>query len=143
MPIFSITFQYVRIIRTLYSTNGTNVIEERQREKRIRDNRRVLLLLLSVLLAFIVLVIPNRIVWLISDHIEVDNVTPSTHNWLSSLGTIPYSFHAAVNPLLYSLIDPKFRQKVSGLLYDRSKRSVSVNLELQTHTSSAVNLNQH
>ena len=114
LPIAIISFLYIRIIRTLYSGNVMTAINEKQRQQRIKENRRILIILICVLVAFAILVFPSRIVWLIVDHVGIKNIS-STHNALSLLGFIPYALHVTINPFIYSLVDPKFRGKLLTL----------------------------
>ena len=146
-PIAIISFLYIRIIRTLYSGNVMSAINEKQRQQRIKDNRRILIILICVLVAFAILVFPNRIVWLIVDHVGNKNISSSTYNALSLLGFIPYALHVTINPFIYSLVDPKFRGKLLTLfprikLCSNSSSSTSTtgvlvtNVELQKFQTS-------
>ena len=56
-----------------------------------------------MLVAFAVLVFPNRIVWLVVDHVGIKNISSSTYNALSLLGFIPYAVHVTIYPFIYSI----------------------------------------
>ena len=115
LPFAIISFLYIQIIRSMYSGNVMTGINEKQRRQRIKHNRRILIILICVLVAFATLVFPNRIVWLIVDHVGINNISSSTYNALSLLRFIPYALHVTINPFINSLVDPKFRGKLLTL----------------------------
>ena len=116
VPLIFIAVLYYRIIKALCAhitrSTGTGLIGKYHVQKRIKDNTKIMLLLVWVVIAYIVLVLPNRIVWVILDHIGIKSLSQSDYNKLMLFALIPYSYHVTVNPIIYSIVDRKFRQNI-------------------------------
>lgn len=126
IPIICIACLYYRILTVLINAAKVSVSgNDYFQQKRVNDNKRIMAILVTVLVAFALLVFPNRLAWVIIEHIGVNNVTKDTYRALNLFGFIPYSFHVAVNPIIYSLIDANFRQKVKVLF----RRMVEMKVE--------------
>ena len=117
LPIAFISVLYFVIMSTVNKSvsDNTGIVDDSHVKKRMKENQRVMVILLTVLIAFFVLVLPNRLVWVIVDHIGVNNLSKSTYRGLKLFALIPYSFHAAINPIIYSVVDHKFRKNVFSM----------------------------
>jgi len=93
---------------------------------RIKGFRRITKILVAILVAYVVLVFPNRIVWVILDSLGTSNISITTYRILKYVGLFPYMFHVAINPIIYSAIDRKFRSEVKQVFQSKHKhRSVT------------------
>ena len=63
----------------------------------------------NIALLQIVLVFPNRIVWVIVNIIAADNMPNSAFRTVKYFALFPYLFHISVNPLIYSFVDKVWR----------------------------------
>ena len=148
-----IVFLYARIIMALRKQVQGNsemaMADQRLKEQRLKDNKRIMKILVCLLTSFLVLVLPNRIVVIILGHL-VDPVTfvsiipTSTYQALKYIALIPYPLHVAVNPIIYSLVDRQWRKDISqmickcvpkSIVSDSSKSTDSTGISLRTKTS--------
>ena len=63
----------------------------------------------NIALLQIVLVFPNRIVWVIVNIIAAGNMTNSAFRTVKYFALFPYLFHISVNLLIYSFVDKVWR----------------------------------
>lgn len=133
IPIIFASVIYFMIIHKLYTSYASTLtfLTTEQRERRVKDNKRIVKILVSILVAFVVLVLPNRIAWIVFDFTETSD---KEHSIWSVVGFIPYSIHVAINPILYSLIDARFQKKLLNLFSTRPRRSSS-SYDLSTSSS--------
>ena len=144
MPVIIILVISYRIVKHLYSEEkvldnlhgGIKTIGMKKR--RLRDNKRIMMILITALVCLIALVLPNRLVWIIMDSIGPDNFSEGVYRALTIIGFVPISFHVAVNPFIYSIIDAKFRKKVAALLpgYRKIKARISEHITPSISNSS-------
>lgn len=129
IPMVIIGFFYYYIMKTLrsaaYKNKNSSPMDETWRINRRKENERIMVILAAIFIAFFVLVLPNRLVWLLIDHIGVDNMSDGFYNALKLVGLIPYFCHVAINPIIYSVVDRKFREKVSKL-FSCFRRDISI-----------------
>ena len=118
IPLGIISYFYYCVVKSVWTnarnlqTTGNGKIMLKQRE---RSNNRVMVILLAITSAFFVLVFPNRIIWVILDITGTDNMANNTFRIWKYTALFPYLFHVSVNPFIYSFIDRKFQEQVSGL----------------------------
>lgn len=84
-------------------------------------NCRIMRVLVSIIVAFTVLVMPNRVIMVYFVYMKYlqREVNGDTYTILSFLALIPYSFHVAINPLLYCVIDKSWRKQAFDVLCSR------------------------
>ena len=82
-------------------------------KKRNKQDIRIVKILVTIVVAFVICVLPQRIVWVV---ISFSNLTPHERWPLIVSGYMPYPFQAAVNPLIYSIIDKDFRKELISLI---------------------------
>lgn len=113
-PVFIIFIGYGVIMRYLRKQSKSHVITTQEMIKqRIKRNRRVMYLLISIVMAFVVLTLPNRAIHLYLELVEVKNV--QTYKALVFIAFVTYPLHSVVNPFIYSLVDKDFRNKLRNL----------------------------
>ena len=66
-------------------------------------------------MAFVILVLLNRIVWDFWMHFGIDNLSSNMYYTTKYLANFPYSFHICVNPIIYSFLDRNFQEKILTL----------------------------
>ena len=130
LPVLLTLIMYFRIIRKLHTTRlmfgkQNSALGEHSTTRRIKDNRRIMAILISVLILFVMLVLPNKLVWILLDYFSVHNLSKGTYRIMNLFGMIPYSFHVCVNPIIYSFVDSKFRTKMINMCCMRYTRKVS------------------
>ena len=119
IPMGIISYFYYCVVKKMWAntrnlqTTGNNEEILKQRD---RTNKRVMVILLAIAVAFFVCVFPNRIIWVILDITGTDNMANSTFRIWKYTALFPYLFHVSVNPFIYSFIDKKFKDQVLTLL---------------------------
>ena len=97
--------------RNLQTTgNGKEILKQRE-----RLNRRIMFILLVIAGVFFVLVLPNRLIWVIVSITGTANMPNTTYRILKYTALFPYLFHVLVNPFIYSFIDKNFQTQIVGL----------------------------
>ncbi|XP_066935111.1 neuropeptide Y receptor type 6-like [Clytia hemisphaerica] len=128
LPITAIALMYYRIIYTMRRSmkQYRNVsIKDKPTMRRNKEQQRVMFILIAILIAFFLLVAPDKFIWALKDQGFLENLTNQMLNILNLCARIPFSFHVVINPLIYSVIDRKFRESLKNLLscrdYHRSE----------------------
>lgn len=123
-PATVISILYFRIIRTLYihvqDNADLNANDYQNQVKRLKDNKRVMIIFICVLLAFLLLVLPNQLVWVIFEHLRheygnLSRLSIAAYKILKYVALIPYPFHVCCNPLIYALIDGNLRKELISM----------------------------
>lgn len=111
--IISITYGYLMKYIKEQLTTSVVVNTEKMMERRVKENRRIMRVLLSVMVAFIVLTLPNKAIWIyISSRAFVE---PKLHTVLIFISLLTYPLHSIVNPFIYSVVDKGFRKNLSKM----------------------------
>ena len=120
VPVTAISVLYFMIFRSLKHSMLKCQVEGNQHmahinAERLRNNRRSMILLVPVLVAFVLCTFPNKIRWLIlsvvpSLGISIKDVIKSPY--LMAVTEIMYPIHLAINPLIYAMADNHFRKMV-------------------------------
>ncbi|XP_057313847.1 atypical chemokine receptor 3-like [Hydractinia symbiolongicarpus] len=132
LPVFIISVLYYFIAKKLNSkqeTEVTSMLEEKQRVKRLKNNKRIMKILFAIVVALVILVLPNRIV--ATFFVYANDITVKTEDIIIIIGYVPYSLHVAINPILYSLIDSKFKKKCKRI-FQNSVTRLTVYLSSQS-----------
>ena len=101
---------------TLFRPDMMRALDEMSRERMVSENRRILKITSLILLAFFLLVGPNHAAWFLHD-----NFPNLDLHYVFTISYITYSLHTSINPLIYSIIDRKFRKNVFFLLRKRRR----------------------
>ncbi|XP_002167461.3 pyroglutamylated RF-amide peptide receptor isoform X1 [Hydra vulgaris] len=104
----------------------SSVLNDAEKILRLEKNKKILSMLVAIVIIFAILVLPNRLVWIINDMYGLENFkNKNTIRLLRMISEICYGFHAAVNPIIYLLFDAKFRQRLKALLTSNGCRLLS------------------
>ena len=128
VPISITTYLYTESIKALMESankevkgNIQNPIEVRRKQEQHQSNRRIMFILTSILVGFVVFLLPNRLVWVVFSHIDdMNKLSQTTYMALKYVAMIPCPFHAATNPIIDCLCDRQFRRNV----YQMAKSAV-------------------
>lgn len=128
IPLCVITVLYTLIIKTLSGTvaigNSTFIADPRLRKKRMRDNKRTMYVLASVVVSFVILVFPRQIVYIYFDFTNETDIThldTSEFFSLMYIAYLTYPFHVTINPIIYSIIDARWRTDLRNFCTGRSR----------------------
>ena len=98
-------------------------------ERRSAQNKKGTRIVMAIFIAFVVCILPNRAVLVYFEAVDY-NVSKTVFIVLSYVALVPYHFHLAANPIIYSILDPKWRTDIRNILTCREKlergRCVSV-----------------
>ena len=117
IPVVLMAIMHGIIILKLRKPIQLSVIHRNMQEaivrKRKKQDIRIVKILATIVVAFVICVLPQRIVSVV---ISFSNLTPHKRWQLIVSGYIPYAFYATVNPLIYSIIDKDFRKELIDLM---------------------------
>ena len=86
-----------------------------QRRRRDRDDNRIVTVLIVLVLAFAVLTLPAAIWWLMYDFGGFKS-SESSMEIIEVFAALVY-FHSCINPVVYFVMDRKFRNDVKKMLH--------------------------
>ncbi|XP_065663833.1 neuropeptide Y receptor type 4 isoform X1 [Hydra vulgaris] len=117
-PIILMTVLYsVMFVWLRKSFLKSNILNDIAQKSRFIKNKKILFILVWILAMFAILILPNKIFWIINDTYGIyDLNSKRVTRFLTMFSEIPYGFHAAVNPIIYSIVDLRFRQRLKFLL---------------------------
>ena len=118
IPMGIILYFYYCVVKKLLENSrnlqitgsGKEILKQRE-----RLNRRIMFILLVIAGVFFVLVLPNRLIWVIVSITGTANMPNTTYRILKYTALFPYLFHVLVNPFIYSFIDKNFQTQIVGL----------------------------
>lgn len=122
LPAVIIGFIYYRIIQTLRQSTKklfrTSAVSFSTETKRIKDNERIMTMVITISILFVVLVFPNRFFLIAKGIMSIKGIELPKWFYFTQLvfAYFVYSLHAVVNPIIYSLMDRVFRRKVIHIL---------------------------
>ena len=126
VPATALSILYGRIIRWLRHSHGIkttlSIMAAQNRKER---DMRVIKLLLAVVILFFICVLPIRIMEVVLTFVDHTKLSKATFFSVVYCGLIPYPFHVATNPIIYSFVDLKFRQTLLRLLCRRNVNNSS------------------
>ncbi|XP_066917692.1 neuropeptide Y receptor type 6-like [Clytia hemisphaerica] len=133
-PLLAIVFMYGKIIYKLWKGNNKD-LGDQHHQQRQKDNKRIVIILITVTTCFFILVPPNYIFFLILNHAHIMSHLDSVEHWMrwQIYVEIPITLHTTINPILYSVVDHKFRKSLLDLICRkrRSKNEENITLEHQ------------
>ena len=120
IPLVSISALYWKCIGTLNRSakqqlQAVSSVRDVARGRSLQANRRVMKILIYLLAAFIGLTLPNKVKWVVFDAVDAARQSATFQRAFSIVGNITYPFHVAINPIIYSCVDQKFRSRVKEL----------------------------
>ena len=139
IPIVVTAILYYHSLKTLKSTLFRQEmllsLDEFSRKKLVNENTRILRIICSILLAFLLLVGPNHVIWFMVDNMEKGTFSNRTINYMFLASSLAYAVHTTVNPVIYSIIDRKFRKNVLFLIRFRKRRKTYNTMVTGTNNS--------
>jgi len=120
IPAITLGLLYWKIIKTLKESTQnllkSNAMPISMETKRIRDNNRIMAIVVMISILFVATVFPNRVLWIVRDVLQRNkSLTKQFDYFFVFFSYIVYSLHAVVNPIIYSLMDRPFRRRVVAL----------------------------
>ena len=137
IPIIATGVLYYRGLKTLKSTLFRQemmlTLDETSRRNLVGENHRILRIISTILLAFLFLVGPNHLAWFIHDNMTVPI---RIEYYIFRVSMILYALHTSINPIIYSIIDRKFRRNVCFMLRNgRRRKSFTTTTTANLHIS--------
>lgn len=115
-----LSYQSVKVLRTTMCEHAMlSAMDQRSRARLVSENKKIMRVLMLLLAGFVVLVFPNHLVWIIISSIGKENTSYSLHATLRILASVPYSLHVTINPIIYSVLDKRFRAYSVNILHCR------------------------
>ena len=117
LPVIGISLMYSKIIYIIWKAKrdiSSSIIEKTKRNK---EQQRIMFILVSVLVAFVLLVSPDKLIWALKDQGLLKKVSRQVEQLLNLCTRIPLSLHAAINPIIYSVVDRRFRDSLRLVLF--------------------------
>ncbi|XP_066928583.1 galanin receptor 2b-like [Clytia hemisphaerica] len=141
VPILTISILHARSLCWLHRTifgEMLDTLDDITRDRFLRDNRRIMTILIAILVSFTLFVGPSHVISLYYDYYGVDQVSHQTRRILRVFSDVTYAFHVAANPVVYSLVDPSFRKGLQ--LMFKCNRGSSHSLHQLTESIPAMGL---
>ena len=143
VPSIIIISMYIRIIHHLQmSVNRVKrFVDSDSRQQKHKDNMRVTMILMGVLASYVLLTTPSRIAILVLDHLDGGGSSEHYTNinitvyYILSIMHIAYPLHTAVNPIVYCVVDRKWRRDVAHIFCKKRQRSLSTSSVRSWQTS--------
>ena len=116
-PTVTISGMYFMIFRSLKKSmlkchgDKNKLVDAR----RLRSNKKTIMLLVAVLVAFVLCTFPNKIRWLILaflSPVDISRKKEIDSPYFMTSTEVMYAVHLAINPLIYAVADAKFRKKL-------------------------------
>lgn len=112
-PVIVISLLYCKCIKIMADRVKNRLItNDTNKAATLRANKKMMRLVIVVMIAFVLLVGPNRIAWIVYDTVDITKLDEKSVTFLKYFAAYPYMFHVSINPLVYSIVDPNFRKKL-------------------------------
>lgn len=123
LPITLIVALYAKVIYALKSLVNDKELKEsltkKSHKKKVNETRKILKVVIALLTAFVVLVVPNRAIAL---YLYTNPTSGTIYNILSCVTLLTYPCHVTINPILYNVIDKKWRRNLNYLFRCKQNR---------------------
>lgn len=96
-----------------------SAMDEKSRSRIVSENRKIMHVLIFLILAFVLLVLPNHLVWIVI--VTAESTSKTLYNVMRLFSVVPYSLHVSVNPMIYSMLDKRFREYSKNFLLCRKE----------------------
>lgn len=127
IPVIMTSFFSYKCIKSLNNTMFEHdmlaAMDPKSRHRHVVDNKKIMRVLIFMLAAFFVLTVPHHIVWIILT--ENVNISHSEYSLLRFFAGVSYSLHVAINPVIYSILDQRFRNHAKNFIYCRQRNEDS------------------
>ena len=102
-----------------------SAIHGASRNKLLLENRRILLVMNTILVTLVLLVSPHHIYWLVMEYVGSKNIDSDMLIVFRLIAYVPFSLTVMINPVIYSLVDRHFRLNASYLLLNLKHRNIN------------------
>ena len=133
VPTIVIATLYSLIVSTLHGTiivgKENFFADPRVRQKRLKENRRTMYVLVGVVVSFVLLVFPKHLIQLYmaargwGSVVYRAEMSRGHFVLLQYISLFSYPFHVAINPIIYSLIDARWRKDVRHFFKRNPRRT--------------------
>ena len=116
LPLMLVIYEHAQIARRLRHQQVT-IDKANMADRNLRRNRRINRILVAIVIGYITLVFPKRIICLLKAYYESEiSKSESLSTGLRLASCLPYGFHVALNPIIYSFFDRRFRKSVRSMV---------------------------
>ena len=115
VPTSAVAFMYVKIFHNLWGQAlllRIIVAKKEVLQKRLHDNRRIMFILIFIMVAYVCTTLPTRVIWIYFVTSVQDGREVPSYHILQFMSRVSFSLHVCTNPIIYSLIDHKWRADV-------------------------------
>lgn len=116
IPLLFVMYEHVLIMKRLRNQQIT-IDKANMGDRNLRRNRRIARILVAIIIGYVVLIFPKRIVCLLKAYYGSEiKKSGSLSTGLRLASCLPYGFHVALNPIIYSFFDRRFRKSVRSMV---------------------------
>ena len=140
-PVVAVFVLYIIIIWHLRRQlqENTAISGRELMEKRVKENRRIMWILLSLVVGFLITVVPAKVIELYlgssSFLTSYENISLlNTHEVLVYIDQTTQPLGVCIHPILYSAIDPKWRAEILQVVICRCNKRLSQRYNKQEST---------
>ena len=141
LPLLIIIYEHAQIVRRLRHQEQT-IHKAKMADRNLRRNKRIARILIAIVVGYIVLISPKRVICLLKAYYGSQfSKSESLSTGLRLASCLPYGFHVALNPIVYSFFDRRFRKSVRAMFPlgyggpSRNNKNVVTNSTESTSTS--------
>ena len=126
------------------------IADPRLRRRRFQETKRTVYILVTVVVIFAILVFPKHVIYIYFDikgwssEKGPENINKDFYFALLFTAYLPYPLHVAVNPVIYSLIDKRWRKDLKYFIFKMERpraSSTTAQSSLQSRRRSSPYLN--
>lgn len=114
IPLTVIAILYFKILSAVKRSSSSSLydtkINNRQVKIRVSEQRRMTKIVFSLLMLFSILFTPLQIYWILESYEIIEATSLSI-----LLSVTPYYLHLTVNPIIYSVLDVRFRSELKKI----------------------------
>ena len=111
LPISIVSYCYFKIIYVLIHQTRSNISLNRAdlKVQRVKDNKRTIKILMPILFAYVLCVLPTTAIEIYFVYVGSGSIDFDLYRGLVILINVTYPLHACVNPIVYTIVDRRFR----------------------------------
>ena len=115
VPFILLTSLYSAIIISLYKQEGDLNLASKETQRRARENRRIMYMLVTVVISFLVIWLPINIYFFLSAFVWSTHRSCESRHLIFTAMFLSYSY-PAINPLIYYFFNENYRKGFHELL---------------------------
>ncbi|GAB1605072.1 neuropeptide FF receptor 2-like [Argonauta hians] len=131
IPVLLMTLAYAMIIWKLWSAQIPGERLETEKRNQLRIKRKIIVMLMMILAAFVICWLPYQIIILYSEY-KPSGIHAPLGPWFDNLNYISLFIayaNSAINPFIYAGFNDNFKKGVKTLFHCRRKRSLYMGME--------------